>query len=353
MKRSNYFTSDRQSGSMLCLKCGQREQFADNLCEECLLGSIEPISIPAVIQGTVCGSCNRLQKGKSWMEIEGSIDDAAVHLANLNVEISKDVQNPSVELSIDHEDQNLFKISGKSSSIYKGVIIHQDLKTEVRLHLHTCPYCSRQMSNYFEAIIQLRGIDNLTEQQLEDLLQKIRDDTGSASIKDPNVFISKEEKVRGGYDFYMGENSFARQLAQRLHDRFGGEMKWSSSLFGRKLGREIYRHTYLVRLPGFLVGDYLVSDKDRFLVKKVYKRVQVRDLKTQRETNIDLSDAMSMRPMKAQDVETDAVVIMQTDKEVQVLHPTTMRPVDLIKPEGIIIGEKAKVAFIEDDLFLI
>lgn len=338
---------------MLCLKCGEREQFADNLCEKCLLGSIEPITIPAVVQGTVCGSCNRLQKGRSWLEVEGSIDDAAVHLANLHLDISDEVQNPRVELSIDHEDQNLFKISGVATSVYKGVIVHQDLSTEVRLHLHTCPFCSRQLSNYYEAIIQLRGLDNLTEKQLEDLLQKVRDDTGSASIKDPNVFISKEEKVRGGYDFYMGENSFARQMAQRLHDRFGGEMKWSSSLFGRKLGRDIYRHTYLVRLPGFLVGDYLVNDKGAFLVTKVYKRVQVRNLRTQRDINIDLADAMSMRAVKAEDVEIEVVVIMQTDKEVQVLHPSTMRPVDLIKPDNVVIGEKVKVAYIDDDLYLV
>lgn len=338
---------------MLCLKCGQREQFADNLCEECLLKSIDPIKIPAVIQGTVCSSCNRIQKGKSWLEIEGSIDDAAVHLADLQLDISDDVQNPRVELSIDHDDQNLFKISGKATSVYKGVIVHQDLATEVRLHLHTCPYCSRQMSSYYEAIIQLRGLDHLTEKQLDDLLQKVRDDTTSASIKDPNVFISKEEKVRGGYDFYMGENSFARQMAHRLHDRFGGEMKWSSSLFGRKLGRDIYRHTYLVRLPGFLVGDYLVSDKGAFLVTKVYKRVQVRDLRTQREMNIDLSEAMSMKALKAEDVETEVVVIMQSEKEVQVLHPTTMRPVDLIKPDNAVISDKVKVAYIDDDLFMV
>lgn len=338
---------------MLCLKCGQHEQFADNLCEECLLKSVEPITIPEVIQGIVCSSCNRLQKGKSWLEIEGSNEDAAVHLANLHVNVSSEVQNPNIELSVDHEDNNLFKISGNASSVYKGMIVNQDLETEVRLRPHTCPYCSRQMSNYFEAIIQFRGLDGFTDKQLDDLLQNVRDAAYSASAKDPNVFISKEEKVRGGYDFYMGENSFARQISQRLHDKYGGEMKWTSSLFGRKLGKDLYRHTYLVRLPGFLVGDYLVSEKGAFLVTKIYRRVQVRDLNTHRELNIDLPDAMSMRAVKADDVETEVIVIMQTDKEVQVMHPTNMRPVDLIKPENAVIGDKVKIAYIDDDLYLI
>ena len=338
---------------MLCLKCGKREQFADHLCEECLLASIRPISVPPVIQGNVCRVCNRLQKGRSWLDMEGSLEDAAVHLAKINVNVSKDVQNPRVELSVDQEDNSLFRISGKASSVYKGVIVNQDLRTEVRLHLQSCPYCSRQMGNYFEAIIQLRGMDNFTEKQLDDLLQKIREEVYSASLKDPQVFISKEEKVRGGHDIYLGENAYARQLAQRLHDQYGGEFKWSSSIFGRKEGRDLYRHTYLVRLPGFMVGDYLVGGKKAYLVTKVFKRVQLRDLQDHRDITVDVSDAMAMRVFKAQDVEVETVVIMQTDREVQVLHPTTMRPVDLIKPEGAMIGEKARCAYIEEELFLI
>lgn len=338
---------------MLCLKCGQREQFADNLCEECLLASIDPVTLPPIIQGTVCRTCNRLKKGRSWLEVEGSLEDAAVHLARLNVNISDDVQNPRVELSVDHEDGSVFKISGKAASVYKGVIVNKDLRTEVRLHLQSCPYCSRQTGNYFEAILQLRGLDTLTEKQADDLIQKVRDEVAAISLKDPQVFISNEEKVRGGHDFYIGENSFTRQLSQRLHDQYGGEYKYSSSMFGKKDGRDIYRHTYLVRLPGFMVGDYLIKERKAYVVTKIFKRVQLKELSSQREVTMDITDAMAMRVYKADQVEVDAVVIMQTEKEVQVLHPSTMRPVDLIKPGNIQFGEKARCAYIEDELYLV
>jgi nonsense-mediated mRNA decay protein 3 len=208
------------------------------------------------------------------------------------------------------------------------------------------------MGNYFEAILQIRGLDGLADSDIEDLLQRIRDETYSASVKDNNVFITKEEKVRGGYDFYMGEHGFTRQLAQKLHEHYGGEMKWSSSLFGRKDGKDVYRHTFLVRLPGFLVGDYLVSEKGKFKVLKIFKRVQILDLYTRREITVDLSDAMAMRPMRASEVEMDLIVIMQTQNEVQVMHPTSMRPVDLIKHDESELGEKAKCVYIENELFL-
>ncbi|MBN1390776.1 MAG: 60S ribosomal export protein NMD3 [Candidatus Thermoplasmatota archaeon] len=338
---------------MLCLKCGQREQFADNLCEECFRASVQPISLPPVIHGNVCRTCFRLQKGRSWLEIEASIEDAAVHLAKLNIGISGDAQNPRVELSVDLQDSSVFRISGKASSVFKGVIVEQTLSTEVRFHLQSCPFCSRQRGNYFEAVIQLRGLDTLTERQIDELLQRIRDEVYSTSLKDPRTFISNEVKVRGGHDLYMGENSHARQLAQKLHDEYGGEFKWSSSLYGNKDGRDIYRHTYLVRLPGFVVGDYLVKESNAYLVTKVFKRVQLKELSTRRDITVDLQDAMSMRIFKAEHVEVELVVIMQTDKEVQLLHPTTMRPVDLLKPEPVTFGEKARCVYIEDELYLV
>jgi len=351
-KDINYFYLGPIEIAMLCLKCGQREQFADNLCEECLLLSIKPVSIPPIIQGNVCRTCNKLQKGRSWVDVPGTPAEAAVHLANINLEYNENVQNPRVELSVDHADGNLFKISGKASSVYKGILITQDLSTEVRLHMQSCPWCSRQMGNYFEAILQIRGLDGLAETDIENLLMRIRDETKTASLKDPNVFITKEEKVRGGYDFYMGEHGFTRQLAQKLHDHYGGELKWSSSMFGRKDGKDVYRHTFLVRLPGFLVGDYLVSEKGKFRVTKIFKRVQLLDLATRREITVDLSDAMAMRAVRVADVEMDLVVIMQTETEVQVMHPHSMRPVDLIKYEKTEFGEKAGCVYIENELFL-
>lgn len=338
---------------MLCLRCGKREQYANHLCQECILETIEPVTLPPVVQGNICRFCGRVQKARSWTDPFDSEESAAVHLAESAVETSPEISKSSVELSVDHGDNLSFRLSGRASSVYCGVMIDQELSCEVRLHPQTCPWCSKMQGNYYEAVIQLRGLQGLSEEQLEDLIGLVQNDTYLAHLKDPKIFISKEEKVRGGYDIYMGDNSFAKQLSLKLHEMYGGDHKATSSLFGRKDGREVYRHTYLVRLPGFLKGDYLVGKDGPYKVLKVKRKVQVMDLRTGRETNLDLQTAMDMRALKPKEVEKDLVVIMETDKEVQVLHPSSMRPVDLVKRPGIGIGETVKGALIDDELFLV
>ncbi|MEA3558158.1 MAG: NMD3-related protein [Candidatus Thermoplasmatota archaeon] len=337
---------------MLCLRCGKREQFVDNLCEECLLETVRPASIPPVIQGDVCRMCNRLRKGRSWTDPFNDPADAAVHLADNTVESSPGVSIRSIDLSVDRDDNYSFNISGNARTIYHGMVIEQELSCEVRLHPQTCPWCSRQQGNYFEAIIQLRGLEGLSVEQIESLLGKIRDETYHAHLKDPSIFISRDEKVRGGYDIYMGENSFARGMSLKLHDQYGGDQKTTSSLYGRKDGRDIYRHTYLVRLPGFLKGDYLSGDMGPYKVLKVKRKVAVLDLENGRETNIDLRTAMSMKALKPEDVEVDLIVVMDNGDEVQVLHPSSMRPVDLVKKFEIDVKETVKGIWIDDELYL-
>jgi nonsense-mediated mRNA decay protein 3 len=338
---------------MLCLRCGKREQFRDSLCERCILETVKAVRINPVLQGSVCPSCNRIQRGKSWDECPGDLSDAACRIAFSSIMVQNGTENPRTELSVDHSDNTLFRISGQSVSNYKGLVLKENITTEVRINLTQCPFCSRQSGNYFEAIIQLRGLEGLSDSEIEDLLDQVRDSTKKMSYKDPNVFITKEEKVRGGFDFYMGENSFAKQLSMKLHDQYGGEYKWSSSLFGRKEGRDVYRHTYLVRLPGFLVGDYLIREGEPLKVVKMSKKVFIRSLKTGRDETIDQSTAMTMRKMKKADAEVDLIVVSSQGDEVQVMHPTSMRTVDMLLGGRKASGETIKGALIEGDLYLV
>jgi len=341
---------------MLCLKCGNREQYAENLCEECLVASIDPFVIPQVVRGYVCPVCNRISgNGKSWEDCDGDITDASVSTAYRNLSYHAEVTGSSVDLSVDDYDKAVFHVSGRGSGIYKGVIVKKELHTEVRLNKTVCTYCSKQHGNYYEAILQIRGLAGLTEEEIELLIGRIEDETYTANVKDSNVFITRKEVVRGGYDFYMGEKTFTRQLAQRLHDLYGGEMKSSSSLFGRKDGKDLYRSTYLVRLPGFVNGDYIVMDGTPYLVEKISpKRIQLKSMVHRGRTYLDANEVMGRRVVKREDAEVEAVVIMETKTEIQILDPETLKPRDLIKPrdfdwEG---GEKLNCVIIDDEIFI-
>lgn len=340
---------------MLCLRCGFHEQFHDNLCRDCLISAYDPFRIASVIRGTICPDCNKVLKNKTWVDCQGSAMNAAVQVAMWEIEQDGDLKNPNVELSCDRFDKNVYFLSGGGRGSYMGILVNKPLKTEVRLTPNLCVYCSRRKGNYYEAILQLRGIESLDTDQQQNIIERIVDEAFLQSRKDPNVFITRDEKVRGGHDFYMGSNSFARQAAIRVHDQYGGEMKVSKTLFTKKDGRDIYRVTYLVRLPGFITGDYLSGEGSFYKVRRIHSRVQVIEVVSGREKHLSMDEAMKMTRLSPRSVEVDAVVLSEGRSEIQVLDPVSMRTRDVILPEGFVREEGATVrcARIDDELYIV
>jgi hypothetical protein len=83
------------------------------------------------------------------------------------------------------------------------------------------------------------------------------------------------------------------------------------------------------------------------------KKVTVRSLVRNREETIDQSSAMSLRKYKKNDVEKDLVVVSSMGEEVQVLHPTTMRTVDMILKGRKVVSDTIRGAMIEGELYLV
>jgi nonsense-mediated mRNA decay protein 3 len=110
--------------------------------------------------------------------------------------------------------------------------------------------CNRRRSNYFEGILQVRAEDRpLTEEERGRLVAFVQDAVARRSAKGEEVFISRVEDVRGGADVYLSSNTVTRTIARELADAFRGTVGSSPKLFGRKNGKDLYRVTYVVRIP--------------------------------------------------------------------------------------------------------
>jgi nonsense-mediated mRNA decay protein 3 len=338
---------------MLCLRCGRNEQHSDNLCSECLLEGLKMVDVPLVILASYCPTCNKVLRNRSWTDTKWDISEAALTAARDHVRLAPEVHSATVELGIASQDIRVFKVDIRASGTYKGLHVERTYVTEVRLTPYQCTFCSKRSGSYFEATLQLRGLEMLSMEEREDMLQRVRDEVAKMSLTDPNVFITKESRAKGGYDFMMGHNGSTRIIAQRLHDTYGGDQKVSSTLAGRKEGRELYRMTYLVRLPGFLVGDFLIDDRGPFKVVKTGKRVVIRSLRNRQDSHITVQEAMGMRVLRKKDVEFDLVLVSQTQKELQVLHPRSYATVDLVRIDGMVVDTTVKGALIDGELYLV
>jgi NMD protein affecting ribosome stability and mRNA decay len=97
-----------------------------------------------------------------------------------------------------------------------------------------CTDCGREGSQYFEAIIQLRGAPNRVEKMADVLSRKLQKTT----------FIPKMEELKEGIDIYTG----SRNDAIAALNAFSLGFLRTEKLAGQRQGRRLYRTTLLVRL---------------------------------------------------------------------------------------------------------
>ena len=126
-------------------------------------------------------------------------------------------------------------------------------------------------SNYFEGILQLR---NPTQAVLDFVQQNVSRQEG--------VFMSKQLKVKNGWDLYLSSQRFMRKLGKMLQEHFGGELIVSAKLFTRhhQTSREVYRVNVLFRLYPFKKGQVVVHRGENLKILFLGKKVGVKNMDT-------------------------------------------------------------------------
>jgi nonsense-mediated mRNA decay protein 3 len=166
----------------------------------------------------------------------------------------------------------------------------------------------------------------------------------------PEVFISKEESLHGGGDFYLSSKGAAKTISKLLRSTFGGEITTSSTLAGRKDGKDFYRMTYLFRFPAYQAGSILKIAEKLFQGVSVGPPTFVADLSTLQERSVPAGELKAARKVKAEIL--DAIIVSRDEKEVQVMDPETMKTITLLRPSGIPEdAEEMKVVKTQEGVF--
>lgn len=121
----------------------------------------------------------------------------------------------------------LIKIFGNK----KGIKINEDYVMPLKVRFSTCNNCKKKGPQYFEAKLQIRPAK-------EKILEFVKN-----YCREKDIFISKIEEEKYGYDIYLNDQKEARNLGNILKREFGGELKISKKIFGKRDGRDIYRAT--------------------------------------------------------------------------------------------------------------
>lgn len=200
----------------LCPKCGKPSR---GLCLECYFED-NPLELGDV-KISFCGYCNSIRYREHW---GASIDDVSKDVRK-GIKLPFEVKLSRVEVKPELDEKNL-TLNVVVEGDYKGSRFRKDLSNKTRIHKMTCPNCSRKSGGYFEAVLQLRC-------DIPDLL-----------IDEHH--IAKVVPVKGGLDYYLMSNNYAKSIATKLK-RKGFIVKDSNKFYSRKEGRDIYRVCYSIK----------------------------------------------------------------------------------------------------------
>jgi nonsense-mediated mRNA decay protein 3 len=339
---------------MFCVRCGKEGSTYESLCVECFLANNRFTKVPDHVDLVQCYHCKEFLLRGRWQKV--TLDEAIRDAARDSLEIKRGAEVTRVRQEVHPADDYNFHVTMHVALEYSDLRMEEENKTIVRLKNGVCPRCSKIMGSYYESIIQIRGRERkLTDAQKERLVYSIQDKVQEAQDENRDMFISKLEEVPGGFDAYLSSISLGKAIAHELADKYGAEVKESSTLVTQKEGRDVYRVTFLVRLPSYLKGEVILHKGRPHLVTSITSsKTKLINLKTHEplmENNMDLREVRMIG--KKEDI-LEAVVLSESAKEIQVMHPRTYATVELRKPPGFKVeGETVRVLLFEDEIYLV
>lgn len=340
---------------MFCVECGKEGEIYDGLCAECFLVKRQFIDLPKTLDIVVCSECFAVKMGKIWNDSLSLEKATQLSLENV-LKKDRDVVATSLKISIAERDPRNYLAKVEVEYQVRDLRAQKSFQVEVRLHKGTCQKCSRKAGHYYEAIIQIRGSSSPSRKNsLSGARDLVRSRVEELSHQNREIFISKEEKQKGGYDIYLSSGTAARMLARELTKQFGASSKSSASTVGMRDGEELKRMTYLIRLPEYQTGDLLIMSDRIYLLKSTGESSLVLlDLETWQESSISRGRLPVFDLLQREKYTSEATVVSESDKELQLLDPETLRTVDVVKPKGFMrAAETVTIVKTKNGIFLL
>jgi len=269
----------------------------------------------------------------SWGDVDGddipsSIVEKVYHVKEGDIVTSGDERNLRVSFS---------GISQDSGTRVEGTFLLQ-------ISSSTCPVCARKLGNYYEAIIQVRGGTGNLREALDFIVKTV----DSSPSRD--VFITRIDRLREGYDVLISDKKFARAAVKRTAERFGGTTKETSHLVGLKDGNELYRITLSLRLPDFREGDIVSLSSGFFIVKRIRGDILTFvNIKTGTTVQSKLRDMKDYSVLTSDNIR-EARVLYRQGKTAYILDPFDFREKAVLDSSS---SQSIRVAKIGDELLVI
>ena len=320
---------------MFCVECGREEELIGSVCKACYSRKHVITSLPDHVDLTLCAHCSSMETPKGWKDV-GSMREAIERAIGSSLTLLKDAKVSEMRVELSQKDERNLQADVSLLVSAHGTDFETRLSTMVRIKRGSCTECSKQRGRYYEAILQVRGPERtLPERTEEEVERLVKERVASMRKTSREIFVSKIERVKGGLDFYFSAIPAARGIARELENSMCADYKESSSLWGRRDGKDIYRMTFMVRFQAFAKGDVIEQDSKLYFVTGMARgMVHGVDIATGEDRSVHLQDPGECILVLPKAKILKAVVVTESKDELQLLDPETMKTVDVRKPNG-------------------
>ena len=339
---------------MFCVECGKEDEiYKDGVCLTCYLKNKKFSKGPEIIDLPICMNCQGYKYKNTWTN--DLLEDTLQKIIKNNFKINKELQKVNITIDFNETSQVL------ESTVYiSGLIQEKEIKEKhkllFRLRKTVCEVCSRQFGGYYEALIQIRTEKRkFSRVELIDLKSTIKTIIENMQDKgNRTLFITDIAEEHGGLDFYISDKNAAFNISKMLLDKYGGFIKQSSTNTGMKDSKQIYKMTYLVRIPPYKKGDFIKVGDNYYQIKNLYQnKIKLINLSNWEENSLDVKNLEKVKILGNQDLLTNMIFISQTKDELQLMDEKTYELHTVKKPKEIeYSAKKIEVIKIDNLLFV-
>lgn len=354
------------------MECGKEvegeEELKGSLCLDCFMERNSLLTLPDFIDLVRCPDCGSTYGRGGWGAprdpgIEYDPDEMDKEDATTAAEGALQVIDGglvrSVDIQVRSETPSTFRIEVEAEVGLMGQVVPAQASSRVRIKGEMCQPCSRKAGMYFEAVIQFRGTKDrpATASELDRARTFVKDETNRLGAQSRGVAVVKIEEIHGGLDFYLTSHSAASQVSKSLCGMYSATSSSSTTMAGRRDGRDVVRVTHLVRMSDLRRGDYvMLRDQMLRVLSASSKEIAVEvTAGTGKRRHLGRAERQQLTFVGDADSAMEAVLVSSIDTEAQVLDPVTFTTIDVKLPEGYEVGERETVLVVrtEDGLYIV
>jgi nonsense-mediated mRNA decay protein 3 len=312
------------------------------LCDDCYFEDFELVDAPDRIEVRVCSQCGALHRGKRWVDV-GARDYTDIAVEETAERLSVHVDAEEVDWGVEPEqvDQNTIRMHCLFTGRIRETPLSEEVTVPVYISRETCDRCGRIAGDYYAAIVQVRGTDRNPTPEENDRAKEIAEEyiAEREATGDRNAFITETKETKDGLNMKISTNQMGQGIAHRIVRELGGSVSDAPTLVTEDGdGNEVYRVTFVARLPPYTPGDVIdLDDGDGpVVVTSAHGNLKGKRVETGERYEADFEEGIAPDARKLgtrADAERTTVVAIEDERAVQVLDPETFESKTVPRPD--------------------